>query len=92
MMSFLWWTKDDCLTLEMDHSGTIEWHVDASFAVHSDMRSHAGATLFMGKGAIESALSKQKMNARSSTDAKIVAVDDVVALEYATNRMLPSIF
>ena len=24
MMSFLWWTKDDCLTLEMDDSGTIQ--------------------------------------------------------------------
>ena len=34
MMSFLWWTKDECLTLEMDDSGIIEWHVDASFAVH----------------------------------------------------------
>ena len=79
MMSFLWWTKDECLTLEMDDSGIIEWHVDASFAVHSDMRSHTGATLFMGKGAIESASSKQKINTRSSADAEIVAVDDVIA-------------
>ena len=34
MMLFLWWMKDDCLTLEMDDSGIMEWHVDASLAVH----------------------------------------------------------
>ena len=79
MMSFLWWTKDDCLTLEMDDSGVIEWHVDASFAAHSDMRSHTGATLFMGKGAIKSVSSKQKINTRSSADAEIVAADDVAS-------------
>ena len=43
------------------------------------MRSHAGATLFIGKGAIESVSSKQKINTRSSTDAETVAVDDVIA-------------
>ena len=71
MMAFLWKTKDDCLTLEMDDGGMIEWHVDASFAVHEDMRSHAGATLFAGRGAIESVSSKQKIDTRSSTDAEI---------------------
>ena len=78
----------DCLTLEMDDSGIIEWHVDASFAVHSDMRSHTGATLFMGKGAIESVSSKQKMNARSSTDAEIVAADDIASRAMWTKLFL----
>ena len=79
MMSFLWWTKDKCLMLEMDDSGAIEWHVDASFAANSDMRSHAGATLLMGTGATESASSKQKTNTRSSVNAEMAAVDDVIA-------------
>ena len=55
------------------------WHVDASFAAHSDMRSHTGAALFMGKGAIKSVSSKQKINTRSSADAEIVAADDVAS-------------
>ena len=88
MMSFLWWTKEDCLTLEMDNSGMIEWHADTSFAVHSDVRSHAGATLFMGRGAIESVSSKQKIITHSSADAEIVAADDVVVRAMWTKLFL----
>ena len=32
-----WWTKDECLRLEMDDCGTIEWCVDASFVVHEGL-------------------------------------------------------
>ena len=76
-MAFLWWTKHECLTLETDDSGITEWCADASFMAPSDLRSHAGATLFVGKGAVESVSSEQKTNTRSS--AETVAVDDVIA-------------
>ena len=39
------------LILTMDKSGEMQWHVDASFAVHNDMKSHTGATMTMGQGA-----------------------------------------
>jgi len=52
------------------------WSVDVSFAVHEDFRSHAGGTLTMGRGAIASISAKQKVNARSSTEAEVVGVDD----------------
>jgi len=35
-------TKNDRLILEADVSMAANWHVDASFAVHPDMRSHLG--------------------------------------------------
>jgi hypothetical protein len=53
--------------------------VDAAFGVHPDMRSHTGATMTMGKGAIFLISCKQKMNARSSTKAELIAADDVVS-------------
>ena len=41
-------TQDLPLTLEADGSGIIRWWIDASFAVHPDMKSHTGATMSMG--------------------------------------------
>ena len=40
------------LLIGWDESGVLTWSVDAAFAVHEDMRSHTGATLTMGKGAM----------------------------------------
>jgi hypothetical protein len=39
------------LTLETDDMHVVKWWVDASFAVHPDMKSHTGATMLLGKGA-----------------------------------------
>ena len=40
------------------------------------MKSHTGGTLTLGKGAIVSICSGQKLNTRSSTEAELVGVDD----------------
>jgi hypothetical protein len=59
-------------------SGVLTWSVDASFAIHNDMRSHIGAVLLLGQGALMSMLSKQKINTKSSTEAELVGVDDAM--------------
>ena len=79
MMNFLKATKDDIAVMSADDSTTIIWHVDASFAVHKDFRSHTGATMSLGLGTICSISTKQKINTRSSTEAELVSVDDVVS-------------
>jgi hypothetical protein len=50
--------------------------VDASFVVHPDFKSHTGAMMTLGKGAMQLIAIKQKMNMQSSTEGKLVAVDD----------------
>jgi hypothetical protein len=79
LMGFLKLTKRDVLTLEMAEGAVIEWHVDAAFAVHPDYRSHTGATMTIGKGCILSTSTKQKVNTRSSTEAELVSIDDVIS-------------
>ena len=79
MMKFIKATQDDCLILEYNGKKTIEWYVDAAFAVHNDFRSHTGATMTMGGGSITSFSTKQKLNTRSSTEAELVAVDDAMS-------------
>ena len=42
------------------------------------MRSHTGAMLTFGKGAVFSLSNKQKVNSTSSTVAEIIGVDDAM--------------
>jgi hypothetical protein len=54
-------------------------YVDASFATHDNMRSHSGAILSLGNNTIIYTESlKQKLNAKSSTEAELIAVSDVL--------------
>jgi hypothetical protein len=66
------------LALGWDRSGVLTWSVYASFAIHNDMRSHTGAVLLLGQGALMSMSSKQKINTKSSTEAELVGVDDAM--------------
>jgi len=43
------------------------------------MKGHIGAVMTMASGAVISLSTKQKVNAHSSTEAQLVAVDDVMA-------------
>ena len=52
--------------------------MDTAFAVHEDMQSHTGAALTIGKGAMLSLSTKQKINTKSSTEAEFVRVDDAI--------------
>jgi len=64
------------LTLEARDDGSLEWWIDASFAVHPNMRSHTGGVMTMGRGSAISLSTKQKINTKSSTEAEVVGVDD----------------
>ena len=78
-MQYLRGSIELLLTLEADDVRVIKWWVDASYAVHDDMKSHTGGTMSMGKGSIYSASKTQRLNTKSSTEAELVGVDDVSA-------------
>lgn len=77
-MRYLRATKDLPLVLEGDPAGRIRWWVDASFAVHHDMKSHTGAVMSLGKGAAYGMSTRQKINSTSSTEAELVGVSDAM--------------
>jgi hypothetical protein len=79
LLVFLKRTKDDVASMKADDTQTIKWCVDASFAVHKDFKSHTGATMTMGEGVLCSISTKQKVMSRSSTEAELIAVDDVIS-------------
>lgn len=76
------------LTLEADDAHVIKWWVDASFAVHPDMKSHTGATMSMGKGSVHSTSTRQKLNTTSSTEAELVGVSDAMPMILWTKYFL----
>jgi len=51
-----------CLTLTIEPSADPKWWSDSSYVVHSDMRSHTGVVMNMGKGAMYSTSTKRKLN------------------------------
>ena len=67
-----------CLVLGKDNTESMRWWIDASYAVHPNMRRHTGATMSMGNGSIYSGSWKQKMVTRSSTESEVVGVYDVL--------------
>ncbi len=56
------------------------WYVDASFAMHPNMRGHTCGGLTLGRGFSISVSTKQKLNTRSSTDSELVGVDDMMPI------------
>ena len=67
-------------TLKADNAHVVKWWVNASFTVHPDMHSHTGGMMSLSKGSTYSTLTHHKINIKSSTEAKLVAVDDVMPM------------
>jgi len=76
LMRYLRGTRTLPLILSANGSGILKWWVDASFAVHPNMRGHSGGGLSLGRGFPIVSSTKQKLNTRSSTETEIVGADD----------------
>jgi hypothetical protein len=63
--------SEDSLTLK-------RWWVDAVYAVHGNCRGHTGAGISFGQGMALSYSWKHKINTKSSTEAELVGVDDLL--------------
>ena len=73
--------SDDLLKLET-------W-VDASYAVHEDIRGHTGGFLSCVVGIIHSKESKQKLNTKSTTESEVATVSEYVPYKiYMINIVL----
>ena len=88
MMKYLNKTKDLVLILNSNNTNIIKWWIDAAYAVHPNMRSHTGGCMSLGGGMIYNTSIKQKLNVKSSTEAELVAVDDILPQILWTNYFL----
>eukprot|EP00957_Ditylum_brightwellii_P085300 6487800-Ditylum_brightwellii.AAC.1 len=74
--------------LKADSLNRMRWWIDASFAVHPDIRSHSGGVMMMGRGAVFSSSTKQKLNTKSSTEVELVDLDDLMLQVILTRYFL----
>ena len=88
LLGYLMATEEDVIRLKINPEAGIKWYVDASFAVHNDMRSHTAAVMTLGEGAIYATCTKQKINTRSSTEAELVSMDNVLAKVLWIKRLI----
>ena len=78
VIKYLCGTVNMPLTLEAENLQLVKWWVDASFAVHEDMKSHTGGAMSLGRGVIYGTSTRQKINTKSSTEAELVGVNEVL--------------
>jgi hypothetical protein len=75
-LEYLQGSLDEFITFGADDICKMQTWVNASYAVHKDMKSHTGGANSFGQGAAMSKSSKQKLNTKSSTKAKLVGASD----------------
>ena len=78
LLQFLRGMKDDYLTLSADTLHNVRWWVDASYADHLEMKSHTGGALSLRTGVLYGTSKQQELNTKSSTEAAVVGIDDVM--------------
>lgn len=90
VLEYLNKTRSLTLTLEGSSGGRLEVtaSIDAAFAVHTDMKSHTGMTITVGKGVVYSRSGKQKLMTKSSTESELVGLGDGLAQVIWTRNFL----
>ena len=65
------------IALEIGADIVINAYVDAAYGVHADYKSHTGGVICIGAGPTFVVSSKQKLVAKSSTEAELIALSDM---------------
>jgi hypothetical protein len=76
VLKYLNGTPDFGICLKADSPTKILAHIDASYGVHIDGKSHSGMFVSLGSGPIMVKSSKQKIVTKSSTEAELIALSD----------------
>ncbi len=76
VLEYLNGTLEDVQIIGADNLSKMKTWVDASYAVHTDMKSHMGGVVSFDTGVVMGKSSKQKLNTKSSTEAELVGASD----------------
>ena len=88
ILKYLRQTKDLGLTINKTGKMAVELYIDASFAVHSDLKSQTGAIVVVGGTTVEAKSVKQKTIGKSSTESEINALSDMAGLGIWTSNFI----
>jgi hypothetical protein len=74
ILRYLYGSKDLKLTHKCIGKSSLQVYIDASYAIHEDAKSHTGSLVYSGKNLIHGTSNKQKVIAKSSTEAETNSV------------------
>jgi hypothetical protein len=86
VLGYLQGTAEITFTLTCEKLDKLTWFIDGSYASHMDMRGQSGGVLMTGDCAVLFKSCKQKVNTRSSTEAELIAVDDMLPMIHWTRN------
>ena len=89
-ISYLKNSKELVLCIEADNVQELKWYVDSSLGTHKDMKSNTRSAFTLGNGAIWNESTKQKVNARSSTEAELISIDNNISKIICMERFIES--
>ena len=78
VLQYLNATSDMGMILEATKSIHLIAYADASYAVHSDFKSHSAGIISLGMGPVFVKSKKQRLNTISSTEAELVSISDIL--------------
>ena len=81
LLNYIYTTQQDGIMLGGDSNGNLRLraYADASYGVHMDGKSHTGNVITLGRGPIFCKSSKQRSVTKSSCEAEILALSDIVS-------------
>ena len=88
VLKYINMTADLGIILRAEEGLQIRGHIDASFAVHMDMKGHSGAMITVGTGPVSVSSKKQGLVTKSSTEAELVALSDMLSMVIWTREFL----
>ena len=95
ILRYLYGTSNEALVLGMDESVDnkiiLHVYIDASYGVHEDLKSHSGMVITLGQGAIVAMSTKQKCVSKSSTEAELIAVTDLLPEAFHLKKVIQAV-
>jgi len=83
-------TIDEERVIGVHDLNTLITMIDASYAVHPNMRSHTGGLMSLGRGILHGKSSKQKMNTKISTESELVGLSEYIPYSLWMENFLDS--
>ena len=88
LLCYIKQTLDLKLTLAADNLAITKWWVDAAYGVRDDGKSQTGCSMTFGHGTLNNKSTKQKINAKSSTEAELIGASDSLSQVIWTTQFL----
>ncbi|KAA8492294.1 Transposon Ty1-NL2 Gag-Pol polyprotein [Porphyridium purpureum] len=78
-------------TLGCVRAPRVHCFIDASFSVQSEIKSHSGCVVSLGRGTVYGKSSRQSLVSKSSTEAELVAISDCICQAFWIERLMRGI-